>query len=154
MRYGHEGSRHPTINEKGIYGFFDDYRFLSNFQLCPVELDGRKFNCSEAAYMSCKTTDDKIKDLFVGDLHPAKYKKLGNEIVLRPDWEVVKVLEMTRVVYAKYSQNFILGRALKLTDGLYLEETNDWGDRFWGADVFGSGHNMLGKTSMFVRDIL
>jgi ribA/ribD-fused uncharacterized protein len=154
MKYGHNGSRHPTINSTGIYGFFDDYRFLSNFHLCQVTIDDRTFNSSEAAYMSCKTLDEDIKDLFVGDLHPSKYKKLGQEIVLRPDWEDCKVLEMTRVVYAKYTQNFILGRALKSTDDLYLEETNDWDDRFWGADVFGNGSNMLGRTSMFVRSII
>jgi ribA/ribD-fused uncharacterized protein len=154
MRYGHEGSRHPTINEEGIYGFFDDYRFLSNFHVCPVNIDGRRFESSEAAYMSFKTTDEATKDLFMGDLKPAKYKQLGQEIVLRPDWEAMKVLCMTRVVHAKFDQNPDLWRKLIDTEKLYLEETNDWNDRFWGADIFGSGHNMLGKILMFVRGII
>ena len=38
------------------------------------------------------------------------------------------------------------------TAGLYLEETNDWGDQFWGVD--GTGLNMLGHTLMFVRDFV
>jgi predicted NAD-dependent protein-ADP-ribosyltransferase YbiA (DUF1768 family) len=104
--------------------------------------------------MSFKTTDEATKDLFMGDLKPAKYKQLGQEIVLRPDWEAMKVLCMTRVVHAKFDQNPDLWRKLIDTEKLYLEETNDWNDRFWGADIFGSGHNMLGKILMFVRGII
>lgn len=154
MRYGHEGSRHPTINDTGIYGFFDDYRFLSNYHVCPVRIDSRHFKSSEAAYMSFKTTDENLRDTFAGDIKPSDAKRMGNELILRPDWEAMKVLCMTRVLYAKFEQNYILGSLLRSTGNRYLEETNDWNDRFWGADVFGSGHNMLGKTLMFIRDVI
>ena len=44
--------------------------------------------------------------------------------------------------------------ALKLheTGGRYLEETNWWGDRFWGKDLNGDGLNTLGQLLMEIRD--
>ena len=61
---------------------------------------------------------------------------------------------MTEVCYAKFSQNADLAKRLLETDNLYLEETNDWEDRFWGRDQFGNGINMLGNVLMFVRSTL
>ena len=38
----------------GQIGFFDEYRFLSNFHLCPIELDGVVYGSLEAAYQAAK----------------------------------------------------------------------------------------------------
>lgn len=42
---------------------------------------------------------------------------------------------------------------LLATGTRYLEETNTWGDTYWGV-CEGKGLNMLGKTLMQVRDEL
>ncbi len=126
--------------------------WLSNFYPCKVELDGLVFHSSEAAYMAQKCASLLVKESFTTITNPAEAKHLGSVVKLRPDWEVVKVLAMTRVVHAKFHQNFDLRMKLLATEGAYLEETNSWGDLFWGADIEGNGHNMLGQILMFVRD--
>lgn len=150
------GARHPTILEgNGIFGFFDEYRWLSNYHLCKIELDGRIYNSSEAAYMACKTADDSDKQLFVGNITPVQAKKLGNQITLRHDWEHYRLIAMMQVLTAKFTQNQDLYDLLVSTGDVYLEESNNWGDVFWGVDYNSqSGHNMLGKCLMAVRSVI
>ena len=38
------------------------------------------------------------------------------------------------------------------TEDKYLEETNWWGDTFWGKNLKGEGDNNLGKLLMTIRD--
>lgn len=147
------GARHPTITENGIYGFFDEYRFLSNFHICDIDVWGRKFTSSEAAFMSFKTLDEDLKDKFT-QLSPMEAKKLGRTIELRPDWEEVKVSSMLIVVNFKFEQNKELCELLLRTKNLYLEETNNWKDEFWGVSQDGVGRNELGKVLMSVRNYL
>ena len=81
MYYDEKGGRHPVINKKGIFGFFDEYRFLSNFQVCPVEYKGIVYGSSEAAYMSCKTDDPELKELFAL-ASPSEARKAGQMVEL------------------------------------------------------------------------
>ena len=60
---------------------------------------------------------------------------------------------MLRVLRAKFAQNPELAMQLLATGTRYLEETNTWGDTYWGV-CEGKGLNMLGKTLMQVRDEL
>ena len=48
-----------------------------------------------------------------------------------------------------------MGRLARLleTGDVYLEETNTWGDVFWGV-CNGKGENMLGQVLMLIRDEL
>ena len=73
---------------------------------------------------------------------------------LRDDWEFYRVAAMLDVLTLKFQQNPDIALLLKNTGNLYLEETNDWNDKFWGADMIGSGLNMLGKCLMIVRNNL
>ena len=50
-------------------------------------------------------------------------------------------------------QHYDLAQKLIATGNAYLEEGNQWGDKFWGT-VNGTGENMLGKILMKERDIL
>lgn len=151
MFYDSNGGRHSTVNEKGIYGFFGDYRYLSNFHVCNIEFDGFAYTSSEAAYMSCKT-DSRIIKLSLTSMTPSQAKKAGQSIKLIPNWESERLISMTRVLFAKFKQNPDLAILLKSTGDKYLEETNDWDDRFWGANQFGNGQNMLGRILMLVRE--
>ncbi len=59
------GIRYPTVTNDSILGFFQEYRFLSNFYICQsFEYLGQKFNNSEAAYMASKTHDKKEHAIF------------------------------------------------------------------------------------------
>ena len=145
--------RKPIINKTGIYGFFGEYRWLSNFHLSPVTVDGMTYNSAEHAFMAMKTFNpDERKVLSLMSL-PVDARRYGQTVKLRPDWERVKVSMMKKVLQAKFHQDKGLGAALLATDPLYLEETNDWGDVFWGVSE-GKGQNNLGRTIMEVRDEL
>ncbi len=139
-----------------ILGFYkhNGYFWLSNFYPCIVKLDDLVYQSSEAAYMAQKVSSEKDKKQFTLITNPAEAKKLGQLIHLRSDWDFYRVLAMTRVVYAKFSQNPLLKEWLLSTNSSYLEETNTWGDRFWGKDIQGNGVNMLGQILMHTRDCL
>lgn len=146
-----DGKTYPTVTEDSILGFFGEYRFLSNFHICEVVVDGVVFNSSEAAYMAQKTFDlVTILELAVMT-DPKEAKRFGGLIELREDWEEYKSAAMLKVLVAKFTQNKELANRLLLTDNRYLEETNYWGDKYWGVHE-GQGKNMLGKLLMDVRD--
>ena len=147
------GWQHDTNN---IKGFFDEFRFLSNFHVMPsftpIYHDGMIYESTEAAYMASKTLDKELRKKFQG-IEPREAKKLGREIPLREDWEEIKDQIMYEVNYHKYSVNEELKQKLLTTGDRYLEETNWWGDRYWGV-CNGEGRNQLGKTLMRIRSEL
>lgn len=139
-------------DEKNIKGFFGDYRWLSNFHICTIynHTKSRAYSSTEAAYMAAKTFDKTIKDKFE-NLNPKEARKLGQEIELREDWENVKLKVMYEVNLCKFTEHKYLKEKLLDTGDKYLEETNWWNDRFWGAH-FGQGENNLGKILMYIRE--
>lgn len=137
---------------KSVKGFFGDYRWLSNFQHTLIEFDNFHFTSSEAAYQSCKTTDINVRAA-IGSLTPVEAKSYFKRKKIRDDWDEVKLLCMMRVVYRKFTQNKDLKRKLLDTGDAYLEETNWWGDTYWGV-CKGVGENKLGKILMDLREYL
>jgi len=132
----------------GVYGFFGPYRWLSNFHLVPILYNGMEYQSTEAAYMAQKTLDMSIrKQLTV--CTPKEAKQIGRSIELRRGWDVLKLGYMYEILKVKYKDPVLYDK-LQGTKGLFLEETNTWGDRFWGVD--GSGFNMLGHLTMSIRD--
>lgn len=144
-----DGKRLPTITKDAVKGFFGEYRFLSNFHLCKIEHDGMVFPSSENMYMSFKTLNKQVRAAFQ-HITPPQAKSLGRELVLRDDWHAVRYQSMETAIRAKFNQNPDLALLLCETDGLYLEETNNWGDTFWGV-CDGIGMNHLGKILMKIR---
>lgn len=154
---------YQIVNDQGIYGFFSEYRFLSNFHLCDVVVDGILYPSSEHAYLAYKTDDVAVKQK-IADLNKAsEAKKMGQEIVLRYDWEYYRVAAMLNCLHIKF-KNRTLAEMLLDTGDKYLEETNWWKDKFWGVykpvdgfqddGVAPGGLNMLGKCLMMVRSDL
>ena len=117
-----------------ICGFFDEYRFLSNFYEAPVEYEGIVYQNNEAAFQAqkCMTYDEKLA---FTELSPNKAKSLGRKVQLRPDWEKVKVGIMEEIVHAKFLQNGEIARELLATGDRILEEGNTWNDTFWGVSL-------------------
>lgn len=133
-----------------IDSFRGEYNFLSNFYEAPVEVYGLKYQNSEAAFQAQKTLNFAMRQRFT-TMNPTEAKRMGKMIILRDDWEDVKLQIMLDVVRAKFSQNPELAQKLVETGDLYLEEGNTWGDRTWGT-VNGSGANWLGLILMKVRE--
>ena len=136
------------VTDKGIYGFFGQYRFLSNFHLINIEIDGRVYPSTENAYMAFKTDDVILKDEFTKIL-PKEAKTLGRNVPLRSDWEEVKFECMRRVLVEKFKDEKLKTDLLNTGDK-YLEETNWWGDQIWGV-CKNKGANNLGKLLMEIR---
>ncbi len=144
--------RQPFVTKNSILGFFGIYRCLSNFHMCRVLFEGRKFTSSEAAFMSAKTLEPSVKDLFV-ELSPNKAKALGRNIALQPNWDEIRVSVMEQILLDKFTRNLELKNILLQTGNKYLSEHNNWGDSFWGFDVVkNKGENNLGKVLMKTRE--
>ena len=125
--------------------------FLSNFYLLtnPVRVGGIRFYRVENAFQASKTTDRETRRRFV-DLTPGQAKKLGKEILLRKDWDKIKLDIMKDLVYQKFTNNPSLARELMATYPEELVEHNHWSDTYWGV-CNGNGENHLGLILMDVR---
>jgi hypothetical protein len=141
----------PEVTDTGIYGLFGPYRCLSNFHLYPVVFGGLTYACSEAAYMAQKTLNPRIREQFAALKTAKEAKQLGRKIELRPDWNSYRVHAMYRVLIAKFTQDRESMSVLLGTGNKYIEETNWWGDNFWGVYA-GEGENNLGQVLMTIRD--
>ena len=139
-------------DDKNIKGFFDEYRYLSNFHLCEVLFEGVLYPSSENAYMAAKTTDLESRKQFE-TIKPREAKELGMKIKLRDNWDQIKFQIMYDILLDKFTRNSDLRQELLDTGDKFLEETNYWGDIIWGV-CDGKGQNNLGLTLMKIRDIL
>lgn len=59
---------------------------------------------------------------------------------------------MSVILFDKFYRNPNLRQQLIKTDNKFLEETNHWGDQFWGVDIKKGGQNNLGKILMKIRE--
>lgn len=127
----------------GVWGFHGGYRFLSNFF---IEPDGSHV---EGEYQRAKCYDFLDRARFDG-LSPVDAKRFGRTVMMRPDWEDVKLDIMTFYVTKKFKDHPRLAEQLRLIAGPIIHE-NTHGDRFWGT-VNGKGLNILGDILMGVRE--
>jgi ribA/ribD-fused uncharacterized protein len=132
-----------------IASFQGANRFLSNFHPAEVELDGIMYPSSEAAYQAAKTLSAESRKAFV-TMSPGEAKRAGKKVVMRPDWDSVKILIMTNLVRDKFTRHEDLKDKLLATGDQELVEGNHWRDYFWGV-CKGKGENNLGKILMKVR---
>ena len=136
----------------GIIGFFEEHFYLSNFYPCKVICNDFKnqliFGSSEAMFQALKCPSRASE---FTSLTPNESKILGNKVKLRDNWEDVKVDVMEYCLRSKFDQNPELKEKLIQTGDLHLEESNTWGDKYWGT-VNGEGQNNLGKLLMKIRD--
>lgn len=139
----------------GIYGFHGIHRYLSNFY---IEYDGSHVE-GEYQRAKCRGSGDRARfhqdgKILGGPLKsPAECRVIGKKVQLRTDWEEVKLGIMLFYVTKKFKDDTLLRNSLLLSKPLYLEETNDWGDDFWGV-CNEKGQNMLGAILMQVREEL
>lgn len=140
-------------DENNIKGMFGEFRYMSNFEVCDIYFDGDLYGSTEAAYMAGKTLDPAVRAQFQksSGITPSEARKLGQLIGLRPDWNVVRYDTMAAVVFDKFYRHKHLRDLLLSTGSKYIEETNHWGDKFWGV-CDGKGENNLGRIIMNVRE--
>lgn len=135
-----------------ITQFRGEHRWLSNFWPCQVIHGQYTYPTVENAYQSAKSDKPGYKSVLV-TCTPGNAKRMGQQVVLREDWDDVKDRIMMYLLRQKFKSqaNEALKKLLLLTDGL-LVEGNNWGDEYWGVVLAtGVGQNKLGKMLMQVR---
>lgn len=135
-----------------IKEFKYEHSFLSNFYPVGVTYEGLTFQSVEAAFQAAKLANVEERYQFT-TLNASEAKRAGRRIILRKDWEQVKISVMRELLIAKFLGNPKLGRLLLETGSEELVEGNTWNDTFWGV-CNGYGENHLGKLLMEIRDIL
>jgi hypothetical protein len=78
---------HDTGDPGAIGPFFGEWRSLSNFYPCDVELDGDSYRSVEHAYQAAKTTSEIERAWFRGAPSAGKAKRLSAAIEVRPGWD-------------------------------------------------------------------
>lgn len=150
--------RRRTIKPTGrevIDSFAGKYFFLSNFSRSSIYYLGKSYPTVEHAFQASKTKDPDRRALIASATTPAEAKRLGRRVLLRPDWEEVKVPIMRQLLIEKFSPYHFprLTEKLLATKPAILIEGNTWGDTFWGR-VDGKGLNQLGTLLEDVRAVV
>jgi N-glycosidase YbiA len=152
----HNGSIVESKKVRKTIGNFypnTDYHFLSNFFECDFTFMGVTYKSVEHFYQAAKANNAKSSQKIIDAKTPADCKKIGRKIVMRKDWEDIKIDVMRFALRLKF-QDKVLQELLLETGDAELEEGNHWGDRFWGVDGSRYGQNWLGRLLMELRDDL
>lgn len=140
------------------------YNFLSNFYPCNVYvvLKGIRyqFPTAEHLYQATKQATfnaETLKPFQTGTAAAAK--TLGNDVVVRDDWDNVKKNVMQWILEKKFSPqlNYKLADDLKNTHPARLVHLSPW-DLYWGAKEYENGRifgqNNLGILIEGIREKL
>lgn len=134
-----------------INEFRGKYRWLSNFWLDQVVYEGLVYPSTENAFQAAKSTDRSTRREFLS-ISPSEAKKLGMTIMLREDWDDIKLDVMKQLNHNKFTRGSYLANKLLDTGHQVLMEGNTWKDVYWGVDLYtGIGANNLGKILMRIR---
>lgn len=123
--------------------------FLSNFYPSTIKYQGFFYQTVEHAYQASKTVDEKSREIIRKSKNPMDAKKLGRALVLRDDWDDVKISIMKELIEEKFQNPFLMYMLIDTCDYQLINE-NRWNDRFWGM-TNGIGENWLGKILEEVR---
>lgn len=136
----------PPITE-----FQGEYKFLSNTFFSPVTYMGIRYPCVENAFQAQKTIDTQ-EQLKIAQMRPSYAKSYGKKMVLRDDWNKVKVNIMRTLLFNKFVQNPELAKKLVATKDAVIVNLHQYADPFWGMKPDGTGENNLGKLLMELRE--
>lgn len=136
-----------------ITEFRGQWTKLSNYSGCTIWFEGHIYHSVEHAYQAAKSTNDEVRQMIRHLPTANQAKQAGKKVLLRPDWNEVKISIMKDLLIAKFSQT-PEKEILLLTGNEELIEGNWWGDRFWGQCPVGNGLNHLGRLLMQIRDEL
>lgn len=147
--------KYTVHNDTEIKGFFGEYRWLSNFHESPVMYDRILYPSVENAYQAAKVQPDCRFDFTTMTAYESKqkwesYPKIDED---KYGWDERKLEVMAACIFDKFYRDIELRGMLYSTMTKHLEETNHWGDVFWGVDHRkGRGRNKLGHILMATRD--
>lgn len=126
---------------------------FSNFSPASVVFDGVEYPTVEHAYQAAKTTDVGDRLWVRAAERPGDAKRRGRRVILRSDWDAVKIEVMRDLLRQKFAVPERRA-ALMETGDEPLVEGNTWHDEFWGVcscPQHGQGQNWLGRLLMEIR---
>ena len=127
----------------------EPYTFLSNFYPSVIMYDGEYYPTVEHAYQAAKTTNNAVRENIRMVKAPGRAKRIGNTIVIRAGWNVLKLEVMEYLLRQKFMDKDLQAKLLATGDE-ELVEGNWWGDTYWGI-CKGVGENHLGRLLMKIR---
>jgi predicted NAD-dependent protein-ADP-ribosyltransferase YbiA (DUF1768 family) len=143
-------------DEHNIKGFFGEYRWLSNFGQAQVQLDGVVYPSVEIAYQAAKQApQDREYFLNCTSKESIAYNRDNQPGFYTLEiWDTVKTEIMRFLLEQKFDPESNPDNTQRLieTGNRYIEETNWWGDEFWGKNLKGEGLNTLGILIMEIRE--
>lgn len=126
-----------------------EFSFLSNFHPCSIFYEDIEYPSVEHAYQAAKTKCVDSRKWIASMTSPGEAKRKGRLLIMRNDWDDVKVEIMMNLCSLKFSKDPLKSK-LVTTFPMIIQEGNWWGDTFWGV-CNGQGCNVLGKILMRVR---
>ena len=155
------------FTENGIYVFGGENEWLSNFYgddegAGSIEYFGTTYATNEHFFQAMKNKDPEYRQA-VADLPwyaAGKAKRLGRQVILRPDWDAIKNKVMVHGLRLKFADKYLADK-LAATYPYPLTECNVWHDVYWGVCVSSRcrprhanhyGQNVLGRLLMQVRE--
>ena len=148
-----------------INSFQGEYRFLSNFYITPIIINGKEYASVEHWYQSEKSSDQKQKEQIRLAPTPGVAKRMGSpkgisnfKIILRPDWDIIQIGIMLAGIDKKFDIPEMKNKLIKTGDSILIEG-NTWHDNFWGSCSCENckkykKHNILGGLLMGIRSRL
>ena len=141
-----------------IIAFFTgDYDFLSNFYQHEMTIRSYSYSTMEHYFQASKCRFAVDAKSIRRARSPREAKRLGRQVLMREDWEVIKLHVMLSGLRKKFaSPRTDLGERLLATGDALLIEGNSWGDQYWGANYNletnkYTGQNWLGSLLMVRR---
>lgn len=138
-----------------ITRFRGEYAFLSNLY---IEPDGTHVEGEFQARKARTERERRERTREFMRLMPGEAKRAGKTLLLRGDWEEVKVEEMRELQLDKFLEHKVLREKLLATGERELVEGPPGGSRFWGCVETWkdgvwvlAGENWCGKNLMWVR---
>lgn len=140
--------------------FKGEWEMFSNFHPVVVLYNSYSFPTVEHAFQAAKSTSPFFhRELSELDSSQAGLaKRRGRKVVLRSDWDMVKISVMRKLLMQKFLLNPFKQKLLSTGDA-HIIEGNYWHDNYWGDCFCKScknleGSNVLGKLIMKVRNII
>ena len=146
-----------SLADLRITYFRGRFAFLSNFFPCLVSYGGVVFKSVEHAYQYSKAVSPASNEALAVMTAPTakQAKALGRWLVMRPDWELIRISVMEELLRSKFT-NPELRKLLAATGSTPIISGGQHHETFWGVCLCPHcsdqlQHNHLGKLLMKIR---
>lgn len=140
-----------------IDSFSGPYERFSNFYPVTIYWNNFNFKSVEHAYVASKSKSFEFWYEIAKLPHDSagKAKRMGRKIVIRDDWQMLKLSFMRKFLYQKFNYHEFKELLLSTGDATIIEG-NYWHDNYWGncsckKCIEFEGQNQLGKLLMKIR---